>query len=209
MIDQANVSIDGFVKIWDPENKEIFIEKHNAINKEVASYVIARMLQSNTNQFISEMHFGNGGTIVDTTSNITYKDVELNLESGFSTSLFNPTYFKVVDISDLENNDDITRNKVEINHINGLHYTDVIVTCTLSTDQPKAADVGNLVEQTQDALDNGQLTGNFVFNELGLKVKGETGLNTGLLFSHIVFHPVQKSANRTIQVVYTLRIRIA
>ena len=101
MIDQANVSIDGFVKIWDPENKEIFIEKHNAINKEVASYVIARMLQSNTNQFVSEMHFGNGGTIVDTTSNITYKDVELNLESGFSASLFNPTYFKVVDISDL------------------------------------------------------------------------------------------------------------
>ena len=114
-----------------------------------------------------------------------------------------------MDISDLENNDDITRNKVEINHINGLHYTDVIVTCTLSTDQPQAADVGNLVEQTQDALDNGELTGNFVFNELGLKVKGETGLNTGLLFSHIVFHPVQKSANRTIQVVYTLRIRIA
>jgi hypothetical protein len=209
MIDLANINVDGFVKIWDPITEEIFVEKHNAINPEVISYVFARMLQANTSQYITEMHFGNGGIVVDTTSNITYKDVELNLETGFGASLFNPTYFKVVDTADTENNDDITRNKVDLVHVNGLHYTDLVVTCTLDSDQPKAADIGNLVQQTQMSYDNGNLTGNFVFNELGLKLKGADGINTGYLMSHIVFHPVQKSANRTIQVVYTLRIRLA
>lgn len=209
MLDQANINVDGFVKIWEPDTGLVHLEKHNAVNQEVISYVIAQMLQSNTSEYISEMHFGNGGVIIDTTGNITYKDVSLNLESGFSASLFNPTYYKVVDINDTTNNDDVTKNKVEISHINGLTYTDLIITCTLDPDQPNASDVGNLVSADQSNLDNGNLTGNFVFNELGLKCKGQDGLNTGYLLTHIVFHPVQKSANRTIQVVYTLRIRIA
>lgn len=209
MLDQANINVDGFVKIWEPDTGLVHVEKHNAVNQEVISYIIAQMLQTNANEYIAEMHFGNGGVIIDTTGNITYKDVSLNLETGFSASLFNPTYFKVVDILDTDNNDDVTKNKVEISHISGLTYTDVIVTCTLDPDQPNAGDVGNLVHADQLNLDNGNLTGNFVFNELGLKCKGANGLNTGYLLTHIVFHPVQKSANRTIQVVYTLRIRIA
>jgi hypothetical protein len=208
MLDQANINVDGFVKIWEPDTGLVHLEKHNAVNQEVISYVIAQMLQGNVAEYISEMHFGNGGVIIDTTGNITYKDVELNLQSGFSASLFSPTYFKVVDVSDPVN-DDITKNKVEISHVSGLTYTDLIITCTLDPDQPNSADVGNLVSETQADIDTGNLTGNFVFNELGLKCKGQDGLNTGYLLSHIVFHPVQKSANRTIQVVYTLRIRIA
>lgn len=209
MLDQANINVDGFVKIWEPDTGVVHLEKHNAVNQEVISYVIAEMLQASVGKYIAEMHFGNGGVIIDTTGNITYKDVELNLQSGFSASLFSPTYFKVVDTSDTVNNDDITKNKVEISHVSGLTYTDLIITCTLDPDQPNADDVGNLVRETQANIDTGNLTGNFVFNELGLKCKGEDGLNTGHLLSHIVFHPVQKSANRTIQVVYTLRIRIA
>jgi hypothetical protein len=209
MLDQANINVDGFVKIWEPDTGVVHLEKHNAVNQEVISYVIAQMLQASVGEYISEMHFGNGGVIIDTTGNITYKDVELNLQTGFSASLFSPTYFKVVDVSDTVNNDDITKNKVEISHVSGLTYTDLIITCTLDPDQPNADDVGNLVKETQANIDTGNLTGNFVFNELGLKCKGPDDLNTGFLLSHIVFHPVQKSANRTIQVVYTLRIRIA
>ena len=46
-----------------------------------------------------------------------------------------------------------------------------------------------------------------MFDELGLKGKAAT-LGAGLLLTHVIFHPVQKSANRLIQVVYTLRIRV-
>jgi hypothetical protein len=64
----------------------------------------------------------------------------------------------------------------------------------------------------QAAFDNSQsLNGDYVFDELGLKARsldGSEGLvTTGLLLTHVVFHPVQKSLNRLIQIDYTVRIQ--
>ena len=47
----------------------------------------------------------------------------------------------------------------------------------------------------------------YAMNEIGLKSKSVDGRNQGLLLSHVIFHPVEKSANRKIQVLYTIRIR--
>jgi hypothetical protein len=44
-----------------------------------------------------------------------------------------------------------------------------------------------------------------VFDELGLRAYSTTG--TGRLLTHVIFHPVQKSLNRLIQVDYTVRIQ--
>lgn len=195
MIDSANFSIDGHVKIWDPKTQEVFVSKHNAINPETMTLIIANMLAGNNSKYVYEMHFGNGGIIIDETGNITYNDVAENLLAGIESSLYNPTYYKVVDTLDAENNDDPTQNKVTITHTNGLTYTDVVVTCTLNESEPTVA--------------GSDFNGEFIFNELGLKSKGTEGLNSGYLLSHIVFHPVQKSANRVIQIIYTLRIRVA
>ena len=63
-----------------------------------------------------------------------------------------------------------------------------------------------LSEVNQTTTDGAQ-SGNFIFDELGLKSKSSTGRNTGLLLSHVVFHPVEKSANRKIQVLYTIKVR--
>jgi len=209
MIEDANINIDGHVKIWDPVSQEVFVDKHNAINAETMSIVVATMLSGNNNKYIYEMHFGNGGAIIDETGNITYKDVISNLNNGTVASMFNPTYFKVIDPVDQVNNNDNQRNRVDVVHTQGLNYSDLIVTCTLEQSEPNLNSLGNLVAVEQSALDNApDFTGEFVFNELGLKSKSEDGVNTGMLLSHIVFHPVQKSANRIIQVVYTLRIRI-
>jgi len=209
MIEDANINIDGHVKIWDPVTQEVFVDKHNAINAETMSIVVATMLAGNNNKYIYEMHFGNGGAIIDETGNITYKDVTSNLNNGTVAFMFNPTYFKVIDPVDQVNNNDNQRNRVDVVHTQGLNYSDLIVTCTLEQSEPNLNSLGNLVAVEQSALDNApDFTGEFVFNELGLKSKSEDGVNTGMLLSHIVFHPVQKSANRIIQVVYTLRIRI-
>ena len=45
----------------------------------------------------------------------------------------------------------------------------------------------------------------FVFDELGLKSYSADG--SGRLITHVIFHPVQKSLNRLIQIDYTVRVQ--
>lgn len=202
MIESTHINIDGHVKIWDPKTQEIFVNKRNAINPETMPLIIATMLQGNNDSHIYEMHLGNAGLIIDETGNITYNDVTDNLATGIEAGLYNPTYFKVVDSSDTTNNYDPTNNNVVVTHTSGLNYTDLVVTCTLDENEPNSDSENILI--TSPAENNGD----YIFNELGLKSKGSTGKNTGYLLSHIVFDPVQKSANRVIQIIYTLRIRV-
>lgn len=209
MLDNLTVNVDGHVKIWDPETQEIFVDKHNAINSEAMSVLIADAMSGKNASYISEMHFGNGGTAIDETGNITYRDVTVSLENGIIATLFNATYFKVVDALSIDNTEPLN-NKVETSHTQGLNYTDVIITCTLNKDEPAIGSPFNLTSVDQADFDTASdFDGEFIFDELGLKSRSESGdLGDGILLSHIVFHPVQKSKNRTIQVVYTLRIRI-
>jgi hypothetical protein len=51
----------------------------------------------------------------------------------------------------------------------------------------------------------GSMNSNFVFDELGLKSYNPNG--NGKLLTHVVFHPVQKSLNRLLQVDYTIRVQ--
>jgi len=198
MIDSTNINIDGHVKIWDPKTQEIFVSKHNAINPETMPLIIATMLQGNNDSHIYEMHLGNGGLVIDETGNITYNEVTDNLATGIEAGLYNTTYYKVVDTTDTTNNYDPTNNNVVVTHTSGLNYTDLVVTCTLDENEPSTDLANSPVEYN----------GDYIFNELGLKSKGPSGKNTGYLLSHIVFDPVQKSANRVIQIIYTLRIRV-
>jgi hypothetical protein len=60
----------------------------------------------------------------------------------------------------------------------------------------------------QLAFDTGtNLSNDFIFDELGLKAYSTDGANSGPLLTHVIFHPVQKSLNRLIQIDYTIRIQ--
>ncbi len=48
------------------------------------------------------------------------------------------------------------------------------------------------------------MEGNYVFDELGLYTDGDSGM----ALSHIIFHPVEKSANRILQIKYTVRVQL-
>jgi hypothetical protein len=66
-------------------------------------------------------------------------------------------------------------------------------------------DYGEPLEQ--EAFDNSvDMNGEFVFDELGLKSIGQDGTE-GKLLTHVVFHPVQKSLNRLLQIDYTIRVQ--
>jgi hypothetical protein len=140
------------------------------------------------------MHFGNGGTTVDPTGVINYLPPNVKTQNS---DLYSPTYFKNVDGNSADNTDK-TRNRMQVRHIPGTVYSDILVTCLLDYGEPAG----------QEVFDNSQnLDGNFVFDELGLKGFTAEGAGLGKLLTHVVFHPVQKSLNRIIQVDYTVRIQ--
>ena len=69
---QLTYKIEGFLKVYDPNNGEVFVDKHNAINYENMSEAIADTLSSRGYGEIYQMAFGNGGASVDETGVITY-----------------------------------------------------------------------------------------------------------------------------------------
>lgn len=194
MISTTNLSIKGFLKIYDPVSKQVFVDKQNAIHFENMSLSLAESISNKSTGFIYEMHFGNGGTTVDPTGVITYLPTNTNVQNA---DLYNPTYSKIVDDTNSANSDP-TRNSVLPRHTPGLLYTDILVSCLLDYGEPSG----------QAAFDNSQdLNGDFVFDELGLKGYNVNTQGTGRLLTHVIFSPVQKSGNRLIQIDYTVRIQ--
>ena len=185
--------IEGFVKIHDPKTGQILLDKKNAIHYENISVCMANTLSDKTNGFIYQMAFGNGGSAVDPTGVITYLPPNT---TGTNASLYNETYFKVVDNNSAANQDP-ANNYITVVHTSGQVYTDIIVTCLLDYGEPAG----------QQAFDNGtNFNGEYVFDELGLQCWNGSSSNL-LLITHVIFHPVQKSLNRQIQIDYTLRIQ--
>lgn len=190
--EQSGVHFEGHIKIFDPESGEIFIDKRNAIHYENISVAMVQSLSNQGLGSIYEMSFGNGGTTVDPTGLITYLTPNT---IGTNSSLYNQTFTKIVDQNAVENTDPF-RNKMEIRHVSGATYSDILISCLLDYGEP----VG------QEAFDNGRsLDGNFVFDELGLRAFNPSG--QGKLLTHVIFHPVQKSLNRLLQIDYTIRVQ--
>ena len=190
--DTQGILLQGHIKIHDPESGEVIVDKRNAIHYENMSISLAESLSNAGQGWINEMSFGNGGTSVDPTGVITYLTPN---STGVNASLYNQTFTKVVDDRSV-NNIDPSRNKTEIRHISGTNYTDILVTCLLDYGEPNG----------QDAFDTASNADNlYVFDELGLKGYSTDG--TGRLLTHVIFHPVQKSLNRLIQIDYTVRVQ--
>jgi hypothetical protein len=191
------ISIQGFLKIFDPNTQEVFFDGKNAIHYENISVAIADALSNRGIGTIYKMAFGNGGASVDETGIITYLPPNT---VGENSALYNQTYAKVVDDTNINNNNP-SRNKMVINHTSGKVYTDILVQCLLDYSEPSG----------QAAFDNGtQLESTYVFDELGLLSYDGTdnsGNELNKLLTHVIFHPVQKSLNRQIQIDYTVRIQ--
>ena len=190
--DTTGVHIEGHIKIHDPVSGEIYIDKRNAIHYENMSIALAQSIANSGQGFVYEMAFGNGGTAVDPTGIITYLTPN---SSGTNASLYNQTYTKIVDDRS-SNNTDPLRNYIETRHVTGTNYTDVFITCLLDYGEPSG-------QLAYDNTNNNESA--YVFDELGLKSYSTTG--NSLLLTHVVFHPVQKSLNRLLQIDYTIRVQ--
>ena len=184
---------------------------------------------------ITKMAFGNGGTSIDGTGTVSYKTPNTDSASGTlynvtytkdvsdNTDLDNrvtvvkydgQVYSDVIVTCTLDYNDPITNaGSFSI----GTEYTIVSAGAGTPTDftligatdsnpgtvfTATGAGTGDGTATSQSALDNSSsMTGDYIFDEIGLINEANKYI------SHIVFHPIQKSANRKIQVIYTIRIR--
>jgi hypothetical protein len=191
------LKIEGFVKVFDPVTNEIFVDKKNAIHYENISQSIADTLSNRGYGSIYRMAFGNGGSSVDDTGIITYLPPN---NVGQNASLYNQTYSKIIDDTSILNTDP-ARNKMLVSHTAGKVYTDILVQCLLDFGEPAG----------QTAFDNGtQVDSPFTFDEMGILGYYGTdvaGNEQTRLLTHVIFHPVQKSLNRQIQIDYTIRIQ--
>jgi len=191
--ENGGVAMEGHIRIFDPETGEDIVNKRNAIHYENMSEALALSIGNKTTGFMHEIAFGNGGTNVDPTGVITYLPAN---STGQGASLYNQTYYKVIDDNSSLNTDP-DRNKITVSHVSGNIYSDIVVSCLLDYGEPN----------DQQAFDNtSNFNDTYTFDELGLK-SWIGSVNTGKLLTHVVFHPVQKSLNRLIQIDYTIRIQ--
>jgi hypothetical protein len=194
MMEEPTSKIKGHVLIQDPHTQEVFVSQWNAINFENFSVALAAGAAYQPEGYIHEMVFGNGAAVVSGTGTVSYLPPNV---VGQNAQLYNQTYNKVINNLSPQNMNP-NNNFIRISHRPGTLYTDIIITCLLTTSEPPG----------QDAFDTAtDINSSFVFNELGLKTRSAAGIDQGLLITHLVHNPVQKSLNREIEVVYTLRVQ--
>lgn len=198
IIEIPGIVVQGHVlitDITDPNEPTTVIDKMNAIHPENMSQAIANALAANTNSqgvslgAISEMRFGNGGTVVLSTGRVNFKNPRTSSFGG----LYSETYSKKIN-GNITGGVDSEYNNITTVHIPGQVYTDIICLCTLGLGEPADQNISSTTD----------MEGKYVFDELGLYTDGETGM----ALSHIIFHPVEKSANRVLQIKYTVRVQL-
>ena len=187
--DTAGIKMSGHILIRDADTKEEIVNKRNAIHYGNMANMIAQALTNQPGAYIHFMAFGNGSTSVDGAGKVIYKSPRVSESYENSATLYSRTYEKVI-------SNNTSTDKIEI--ITGSSYTDLKITCTLGYNQPAGQDNFD-TSTTQDGL--------YVFDELGL-LSYATDPNDSKLLTHVIFHPVQKSANRSIEIIYTVRVQL-
>ena len=187
--DNAGIKMSGHILIRDADTGEELVNKRNAIHYGNMANMIANALTNTSGAYIHYMAFGNGATSVDSAGKVIYKAPRVSEAYENSATLYSRTYQKII-------SNNTTTDKIEI--IPGASYTDLKITCTLGYNQPSG-------QETFDTSTTNE--GLYVFDELGL-LSYATDPNDSTMLTHVIFHPVQKSANRTIEIIYTVRVQL-
>jgi hypothetical protein len=200
MTDKVGFDVSGHILIRDKDSGEELVNKRNAIHYGNLGYLISQALSNQDNKIVHFMSFGNGATSVDSSGKVIYKSTNTSESRETDASLYRKTFAKVV--SNTAQNSDQANNKLEV--IEGSGFTDMKITCTLGLNEP----AGQASFDTSTSNE-----GDYIFDELGLMTyvdgaNATTASSSGELLTHVVFHPVQKSLNRIIEVIYTLRIQM-
>lgn len=191
--EHAGIGMNGHILIRDKETGEEIVNKRNAIHYGNMANIVANALNSDGNSKLHFMAFGNGGTSVDTAGKVVYKSPRVSESFEASADLYSRSYNKIISAN-------TATDKIEV--VAGSSFTDLKITCTLGYAEPSDQDLFD------SSTDN---DGSYVFDELALfsYPSDNTNITTSKMLTHVIFHPVQKSQNRIIEIIYTVRIQLS
>ena len=194
--EHAGIGMNGHILIRDKDTGEELVNKRNAIHYGNMANLVANALNNQAQSYIHFMAFGNGGTSVDTAGKVVYKSPRVSESFEASADLYSRSYNKVISAAA----SDPSTDKIEV--VAGSSFTDLKITCTLGYAEPSDQDLFD------SSTDN---DGSYVFDELALFSYPTDGSNitTSKMLTHVIFHPVQKSQNRIIEIIYTVRIQLS
>ena len=212
--DLIQSQVIGTLKIYDKDSGDILVQKKNAIHPGNMAYVLASALAGKPTSVngagdaphINWMQFGNGGSVSTTTLsyksprvNSTYDELDI---TASNSSLYVPKYEQVTTNTvyfpgeDMGSGELVPTNTAKVNFSVNVSHADY------------QSAVGGTIPANDSLTD-----ANYTFDEIGL-MAGVTDSGTltkekTLMLTHVTFHPVLLSANRTIVIDYTVTIQIS
>lgn len=209
-LDEIGLKCFGHVLIKNVDTGEILVDKFNAINFENMSIAIANSIADRSTGYFYSMAFGNGGSIVDSVGGITYLPPNV---TGTNAQLYNQTYVQIIDDMSALNTSP-TNNYITVNHVVNNTYSDVVVTCTLGYNVPNGQDAfdnssvaANQYQSSTSSSVTSSQNADFIFDEFG--ILGFSTNSSLPLLTHVIFHPIQKALNVSLQIVYTVRFYLS
>jgi hypothetical protein len=218
--DNIKSQVIGTLKISDKDSGEVLLQKKNAIHPGNMAYVIASALagkSTNINQdgaapYINWMAFGNGGS--NSTTTLSYRSPrvfgiydQLPITSS-NSRLYDKTYQQHLQETDIEvyfPGGEMDTGEIVADNTSKIRYR-----VNLDHDA-YATMVGETTPETDSSTENAAVSA-FTFDEIallsGVTDGGDLDEDKTLMLTHVTFHPVLLSANRTIVIDYTVTIQI-
>jgi hypothetical protein len=187
--EELKVTASGHVFIQDASSGEVVVDEHNEVHPQNMALIIARALARDSFGSVYRMYFGNGGTFYNSSGSIVYRPPN----TIGAANLYNPTYYVNVDEQSAGTPES---NSVVSSASPSPAITSVVtITAQLNANEPAGQASGDNVTSDPDAP--------YVFDEVGLKSED------GLLLSHLIFSPFEKTGNRAFRIIYTLTISVS
>jgi hypothetical protein len=186
-----NFKVSGHVLIKDKESGDILVDKDNAVHSANMAKIIARALAHESYGWIFKLSLGNGGTYFNSSSQIVYKTPNV---TGVAT-LYNQTYEEQVDDNSTGGPAPAGNSVYSQPSPAPLTTYQVVTVMELDATEPAGQAVDDASTPDPESL--------YTFDELGLKSEDN------LLLTHLIFSPIEKTANRAITITYTLTISVS
>ena len=216
--DLIQSQVIGTLKIYDKDSGDVLVQKKNAIHPGNMAYVLASALagkptsvnSSGDAPHINWMQFGNGGSVSTTT--LSYKSPRVNSTydelaiTASNSSLYVPTYEQLSTSTVYFPGEDMGAGEIVPNNTSKVKFSVDL------THADYATAVGESIPSSDSSASASQVEA-FTFDEIGLMAgvtdSGALDKTKTLMLTHVTFHPVLLTANRTIVIDYTVTIQIS